>query len=260
MVSKLSRRLFNDAVGDPLRRKALAFAIYLKNHNGTSVFKDWSYRDLSRASGLSVNTCKKRVQSLRVMHLIREESFNGHRYLIFKKLRRKKIKNKKNNLFHTPIILDISIKNFESIKAIEKYLMALDIQEHTRKVEYTKRLITLATDPAPFTRDCEIKKAKAIWRKRGIEEVPQYTEYGYSHRRIMRRLHCGPQTVKYIISLGESLEMFIARQRDLVLVKYVGNNSARAALPYYKDEFPSAFATNNNIYYKPATIFSLLGD
>ena len=260
MLTKLARTYFNDAVVDIQRRKALAFAIYLKNKNTTSVFKDWTIRSIARDAGVATGTAKKRLDLLRQMHLVRIENHAGHSYLFFKKLRRSKIRNKNNSRYHTPVNLDIviDIKESWSVRDIEKYLMALDIQEHTRKVEYTKRLIKLAKDPAKFTRNREVKRAKAIFRKRGITDIPDFKEYGYSYRRIAKRLHCGTNTTSFIIALGESMGLFQAHKSELVLVKYIGNREAKFALPYFKDEFQAAFATTNSIYYRPVTTFSLL--
>ena len=259
MLTKVARTYFNDAVVDSQRRKALAFAIFLKNKNVTSVFKDWTIRSIARDAGVATGTAKKRLDTLRKMHLIRIENTGGHSYLTFKKLRRQKIKNKKNDKYHTPDNLDVKISVCAdwSLKVIEKYLMALDIHEHTRKVEYTKRLIKLAKDPAKFAKTREHKRAKAIFRKRGIADIPDFKDYGYSYRRIAKRLHCGSNTVSFIVSMGESLELFQVHRNEMVLIKHIGNNEAKFALPYFKDEHHNAFATPNNIYYRPANRFSL---
>ena len=262
MLSKVARTYFKDAVDDTQRRKALAFAIFLKNKNRTSVFKDWTLRGLAKDAGVAPGTAKKRLDVLREMKLIRYEQFNGHSYLVFKKIRKRKIKNIKNDRYHTPLHSDVSLEKVDmsSVASIEKHLMSLHIMERTARVEYTKRLISLATAPPPFTREKKVKKARAYWRKRGIENIPPFKEYGYSYRRIARELHCGPQTVKYIIALGESQEMFIAHKSELVLVKYIGGYSAKYALPYFKKDYPTAFATSNNIYIRPAMTFSLFDE
>ena len=136
--------------------------------------------------------------------------------------------------------------------------MALDIKEHTQKVEYTRRLIQLAKAPAKHEKSRKIKRAQAVFRKRGIEDIPDFVDYGYPYRRIAGRLHCGPQTVKYIIALGESLDMFIAQKRELVLVEYIKCGNAQLALQHYEDKHRATFATYHNIYYRPATTFLLV--
>ena len=260
MLTKVARTYFNDAVVDIQRRKALALAIYLKNKNTTSVFKDWTIRSIARDAGIAPGTAKKRLDLLRKMHLVRIENHAGHSYLFFKKLRRSKIKNKNNGRYHTPVNLDIAIdiKDGWGVRDIEKYLMALDIQEHTRKVEYEKRLIQLAKDPSKFAKTREHKRAKEIFRKRCISDIPDFVEYGYSYRRIAKRLHCGTNTVSFIVAMGESLELFQAHKSELVLVRYIGNGRAKEALQYDNEGHKNAFATLNNIYYRPATRFSLL--
>ena len=266
MLAKVARTYFNDAVVDIQRRKALAFAIYLKNKNTTSVFKDWTIRSIARDAGIAPGTAKVRLDLLRKMHLVRIENHGGHSYLIFKKLRRQKIKNKKNDKYHTPVHLDVAISIQEDwgVRDIERYLMALDIQEHARKTEYIKRLTELGTAPKQFTKTAKHKNAKVklerYWRKRGYDTIQPFVDHGYSYRRIQRKLHCGPQTAKNIIALGESLELFEAHRHQMVLLRYVGRNAARYELHNARYEYPNAFATSNNIFYVPVTTFSLLGD
>lgn len=259
MITKVSRTIFYDAVVDPTRRKALAFAIVVKNRNATSTFKDWSIRDLARCAGVAPNTAKERLDTLGKMHLVRYEENGGHRYLIFEKLRKRKIRNKHNDLFHTPRHLDVELAPSEcgNVQSTEKYLIALEMYEHTKRVEYEKRLISLGTNPSPSDSQKDVRRAKRIWRKRGVKDIPPYKEYGYSFRRIARKLHVGYKKIKDAICIGESLEMFFVTKPELVLVKYVGNGRAKHALPYFQDEFPNAFATFNNIYYQPPMVFSL---
>lgn len=256
MIEKLSRQLFNDAVGDPVRRKALAMAIYLKDHNITSVFKNWSYRDLGRAAGLSPTTAKKYVEELRKMHLVREDSRDGVQYLVFKKLRRSKIKNKYNDKFHTPKTADIALSKLDrsSVSSIEKSLMSLVVVEDTAKKDYLRRLIKLGTNPSKSDPVKAVKKARMICRKRGLEE---FNDGGLSYKGIARKLKCGLNMVKRIIDLGQQQGMFWVEKPELVLVKYIGKNQAKFALSFFKGEFPNAFATSNNIYYQPALRFHL---
>lgn len=256
MIEKLSRQIFNDAVGDPVRRKALAMAIYLKDHNITSVFKNWSYRDLGRASGLSPATAKKYVEELRKMHLVREESRDGIQYLVFKKLRRSKIKNKYNDKYHTPKTADIALSKLDrsSVSSIEKSLMSLVVVEDAAKKDFVRRLIKLGTNPSKSDPVKAVKRAMAICRKRGLEK---FNDGGLSYKGIARKLKCGLNTVKTIIGIGQNLGMFTIEKPELVLVKYIGKNQAKFALPFFKEEFPNAFATENNIYYQPALRFHI---
>lgn len=256
MIQKLARNTLNYVVGSPLHCKAIAFAILVKDKNRTSTFKDWSYRDIARCAGVSPNTAKRYIEILRSLHLVRREYHNGHHYLVFKKIRRPKIRNKKNTLYHTPRTADIALSKLDrsGVNTIAKGLRALDIENTQRRKDYIKRLIKLKTNPSPFDPGNAIKRARAICRKRGWEV---FTDKGYSYKGLARRFHCSPNTVKEIIALGEGLELFWAERKELVLVKYVGKGRAKDALPYFKDEFPNAFATKNNIYYQPALVFHL---
>ena len=81
MILKVSRELFNDAVVNPISRRALAIVIALKDHNPTSVYKDWSLRDLGNAAGVSPNTIRKYIPVMKAMKIARTYESDGHRYL-----------------------------------------------------------------------------------------------------------------------------------------------------------------------------------
>jgi len=240
--------------GNPLHRKALAMAIYLKDHNTPSVFKDWTYRDLARAAHLHPATVKRYLRALKDLHLVREEVISGHRCLLFKKFRRSKVRNRKNDLYHTPKSADIALSKIDktSVNAIEKSLMSIFISEDTARKDYYRRLIQLSTNPTQRDSSKEVKRAKAVCRKRGLEE---FKGGGLSYKGIAKGLHCGLNTVRRIIGLGETLGMFWVEKRELVLVKYIGGCNAKHALEFFKGEFPTAFATSNNIYQQPVLIF-----
>lgn len=256
MLKRLDRRIFNYIINKPMMRKAVAFSVYVKTLNATGVFKDWTWRELARVAGCSVTTAQKRVAMLRRLGLARFEYHNGHRYLVFKALHRGKIKNYKNNLYHTPINADVDLSRIDvaSVRTIEKALMALEIVEVQRRKEYAQRSIMLHTNTPKGTRKSQITRARKVCRARGWES---YSDGGFSYKGISKRLHCSPNTVKEVIATGEGLEMFEAHRAGLVLVKYIGGNGAKFALPFFKEEFPTAFATRNNIYVQPPLVFTL---
>ena len=254
MLSRVNRNILFDAVGDPIRRKALAFAIYIKDKNQLSVFKDWSYRELGRISNLHPSTIKKYIRTLKLMRLIREEHRNGHTYLFFKKLRKHKIKNKWNDYYHTPKYSDAFLDKLDrsSIKSIDKGLMALRIGEYAKKTSRVRHLIQLASNPSKTDDLKQVKRARKICREKGLTK---FVEHGLSYRKIKNLFHCGNSSVRETIALGESLEMFYSVKPELVLIKYIGNSEAKYALSFFRDEHPTAFATINNIYYQPARRF-----
>lgn len=256
MLTRVARKTYQNAVGTPELRKALAFAIYVKRFKANSVVKDWSYRELARLTKLSPTTCKKRIDTLKGMGLVRMETKHGHSYLRFLRLRHGSIVVKRNGIEtkRRPRYADIRLGEYTSIKEIEQDLMALVIVEDTKRKNYARQLISLANNPRPKTSIKRVKKAQRLCRKRGYGK--KFIDGGLSYRRIAKWLHCSPNTVKNIICFGESTEMFVVERRELVLVKYVGNGMARFALPYIDSEHP-LFATRNNVYYKPSLLFTL---
>lgn len=256
MLKYLDRRIFNYTYGSHEMRAAVALAIWVKQHTPCGVFKDWSYRKVAAEVGISPTTLTKRIATLRRLHLARFERHNGHSYLVFKTIRRRKIKNKKNDRYHTPHHLDIDISNLYGlgVKEIEKALMATLITEVTRRKEWLKQRIKFGTNPNPGTSTRKVNAARRFCRVHGFT---RFVDNGFSYRGIGKRLHCSPNTVKKIIEVGESLGMYICQRLDLVYVKYIGRNQAKFALPFYKTEYPNAFATLNNIYYRPSLIFTL---
>ena len=252
MVQRIARQLFRNVVGVPELRKALAFAIYVKNHKQASVIKDWTYRELSRLTNLSPTTCKKRIDDLISLRIVTKWEYRGHRYMRFGKLSQGIVHTKKR--IWQPQTADIRIQEYDSIKETEKALMALVIVEDTNRKDHIRQLIKLAYDPAPFTSEKKVKRAKIKCNKCGYGKV--FVDGGLSYRRITKWLHCGPNKVKEIIGFGESTEMFVAHRRPWVLVEYIGNYSAKDALTFYSFDKP-VFATRNNFWYKPSLRFKL---
>ena len=106
-MNRLSRRLFQYVIGDRKRRRAVAFAILMKNRKPASVVKDWSYKGLARVSGLAPGTCRTYVHILMEMGLVSMSIHKGHQYLYFDKLKAQKRKNRGKTGYHTPKHKDI---------------------------------------------------------------------------------------------------------------------------------------------------------
>lgn len=258
MLERLSRQTFRKVVGNPDYRKAVAFAIFVKAHRPTSVIKDWSYRKLSLLTGLSPNTCKKRIAALESLGLVTREDRGGHAYLRFARLRTRAVlitKKDKTKVWR-PKHADIYIGGFsgESIKDIEMGLSALVIVEDASRKEYVRQLTVMASSPSKFSRQRKIKKAKEICSKRGYGE--KFQDYGLSYKRICGWLKCGTSKVKDAIVFGESTGMFVANKPPLVFLRFV--QGAKFAIDYIRDDYSfPVFATTNNIYYRPANTFTL---
>jgi len=267
MITKVARHTFNEIIGVPDYRKAVALAIYVKDRKGASVWKDWSYRKIAAFCGISPTTCHKRIAILIKLGIVDAYTHKGHSYLKFNKLRQGEItiKKKKGEVWFEkqfqPRTADVSIKEIshDTIKDIERGLMALLIVEDIRRKDYVRQLITSAHDPKPGTSAKRIKRAKAKCKERGYGRT--FVDGGLSYRAISRKLHCAPNTTKDVIAYGESIELFEATRRDWILWLYAGYGRGHEALSYLKEEGGEAlFATRSNVWYKPSLVFSLTGD
>lgn len=258
MLQRLSRKILSKVVGVPDYRKAVAFAIFVKSKRPASVLKDWSYRELSRLTSLSPNTCKKRVSCLESLGLVTRESKGGHTYLRFGQLKRGAVRLKKRTWRPKNADVKIGLFSGESIKDIERGLMSLVIVEDCCRKDYVRQLTSLAHNPSRSVKIRRFKRAKAICSKRGYGKF--FQDFGLSYRRIRQWLQCGPSRVKEIICFGESTGMFVAHRSDFVFLKYVPHG-AKSAVEYMQQsvDFP-IFATTNNVYYRPANRFTALGD
>ena len=257
MLRRLSRQIYRNVVGVPERRKAVAFAIFVKTVRPSSVLKDWSYRELSRMTSLSPNTCRKRVACLESLGLVTREEKGGHTYLRFAPIRCGAVRSRRRTW--RPKDADVNIVGFSggSVKDIERGLMALVIVEDDKRKEYVRQLTSLAHNPSKSVPIRRVKRAKAICSKRGYGET--FQDFGLSYNRIRQWLHCGPNMVKDIIRFGEDTGMFVAHRSEFVLLKYM-RNGAKFAIEYMRQEvdYP-IFATKSNIFRRPANRFTMLG-
>lgn len=257
MLRRLSRQIYRNVVGVPEHRKAVAFAIFVKTVRPSSVLKDWSYRELSRLTSLSPNTCRKRVACLESLGLVTREEKGGHTYLRFAPIRRGAIRLRRRTW--RPKDADVNIVGFSggSVKDIERGLMALVIVEDDNRKEYVRQLTSLAHNPSKSVPIRRVKRAKAICSKRGYGET--FQDFGLSYNRIRQWLHCGPNKVKDIIGFGEDTGMFVAHRSEFVFLEHI-RNGAKFAIEYMRQEVNHPiFATTSNIFRRPANRYSPLG-
>lgn len=231
-MNRLSRRLFQYVIGDRKRRRAVAFAILMKNRKPASVVKDWSYKGLARISGLAPGTCSTYVHILLEMGLVSLSTYKGHTYLIINKLKAPKIKNKRNIGYHSPKHKDIDLGNYDasSVKTIELHLKAISIVETQRRKDYIQQNISATQNPKSLS---EYKKAKKICSVRGWNS---FIDNGISYKYISNTLHCSPNTVSEVIRYGETEGLFTVTRFDPEIV-YYGVDQAREAAEYLDVEW-----------------------
>ena len=252
-INRLSRILFNEIIGVPTERRAIAFAILMKNLKPSSVVKDWSYRLLSRESGLAQDTCRKYIRLLKEMKLVSIHSYQGHKYLIFKKLKEHKKKNRRNGGYHTPKNQDVMLRKYDptSFKSIEKELKALYIRETQSHKDYCRQSICAYRNPKS-TR--EYKKAQKICRARGWDKFDKYNDYGISYKYLCKGLHASPNTVSATIKYGEIAGMFsVARSTPIPI--FYGPGEAKQAAEYLDE--PYSWSDRDFVYYQPANRYTV---
>lgn len=250
-MNRLSRRLFQYVISDRKRRRAVAFAILMKNRKPASVVKDWSYKGLARISGLAPGTCKNYVHILLEMDLVSMSIHKGHKYLYIGKLKAQKKKNRGKVGYHTPKHKDIDLGNYDatSVKTIEMTLKALTIVEIQRQKDYAQQCISAKQNPRNLP---EYKKAEKICRARGWDS--SFVDNGISYNRIRRQLNCSPNTVSSTIQYGEKNGLFTVTRSEPELVYHCPGH-AREAVQYLDISY--SWCTNDNVYYQPANRFRL---
>lgn len=250
MINKLSRRVFQSVIGDRTKRRAIAFAIYMKDAKPASVIKDGTDEELARITNLDPRTCKKYIDLLHKMRLLSKKSKNGHDYLVFKPLREGKKKNRWKAGYHTPKHQDVLQGNYDnsSIRTIEIHLQALFICEVQRRKDYVQQNISTKQDPRSLR---EYKKALKICRVRGWNS---FFDDGISYEYIRRALHCSPNTVSEIIRYGETAGLFTVTRYDPEVV-YFGVDQAREAVDYLDVKW--SWSTDDVVILQRANTFTL---
>ena len=257
MIKYLSEYIYYSAM-TPLKRRALAFAIYVKTHKPASVLKDMSYRQVAKLVGFSHETCRYRIGCLKRMGLLKETFRNGHHYYTFTKLRSAKIKNRHSEGFHYPKFsdIDISILDTRSVDSIEMGLMAMCPVEIQRNKERVKQLDKSKQNPRNAA---AFKKASGICRKRGYDG---FDDDGISYEHIASILHCSYSTVSKMIQFGVKHHFFKVFKSPALFME--GDEIRYADEIWIIDEmqdidkrFPIHYVRGNRAFYQPANRFKL---
>lgn len=238
-MRKLSKKIYNDNIGDRHAVKALALFVFVKENKPTSVFTDYTITALAKFANLSRNTTRKRIKKLEEMGLVERVGKNGQ-HLLFKRARVKCAN------------VNLSKINKDNVKNIELGLKALLIYEVQRSKEWIKQRVYQATNPKVGTPLKVVKRAKAFCRKRGITE---FVDGGISWKTIAERLGCGFDKVKEVIMYGELNKMFVKhchiQQYDVALGR------AQEYVEYSEENNIFATKKNNNVYSFACNTFSL---
>lgn len=193
-MKRLNRDYILYDLADTDFRKALSFAIYIKSIKGTSVVKEWGYRKLAELTGLSQNTCRKRIATLRDHKLVVEFTHKGKNYIKFRNLRHDTVVTKQGVIrtfdAHNS---DISRLDFSSVKTIELGLRAMFIYETQKRKDW---YMQASVEGLPT------KVAKKIQKKLCGRSLSSIFDNGISYSYIARKTKAGRNTVTRIIEYG----------------------------------------------------------
>ena len=247
-LQRLSRKIFRYVIGDMAKRRAIAFAIYMKNAKPASVVKDWTWMELARITNLDRKTCKKYIACLKEMNLVREYSKNGHSYMVFEPLKARK--KKRGNSYRSPKNKDVMLGSFDrtSIRAIDLHLKALDICEIQRRKNFIRQCISAKQDPKNSR---EYKRAERKCRACGWD---RFSDDGISFEYLRRKWHCSPNIVSETISYGEKERLFEVTRYDPEIV-YFGVDQAREAAEYIDRNW--TWCTDDVVVYQHANTYNL---
>lgn len=248
MANRVSRSLFYRCVGIPEERKALAFALFIKNARPASVIKGWNYRVLANISGLTEGTCKRRVRTLLDMDLVSIKEKGGTPYIYFKPLRTRALINRLTGK-HLPVgKFDIRLPRLNdlSVKQIERDLMSMLIVEVQRRKDFVGQRVDSMVNPTDIR---QYRKGKRYCDRRGYKG---FYDAGFSYKGIAGRLHCGLNTVADIIKNGERRGLFsVLRSRPVR--QYCGCQNGQFAAEVSVGIYD--YYHNQYLYYQPANRF-----
>lgn len=243
-MKRLNRDYILYDLADADFRKALSFAIYIKSIKGTSVVKEWSYRKLADMTGLSQNTCRKRMDVLRRHLLVAEFSRNGKNYIKFRNLRHDTVVTKQGVTRTFDIHnSDISRLDFSSVKTIELGLRAMFIYETQKRKDWYRQA---SVEGASIS---VLKKIRKKLCGRGLSSI---SDKGISYSYIARKVRAGRNTVTRIIECGQNLNLFVKRKQKAIQ-RFVGLDRGMEASLY----LPCSFHTRSNLYIQPANMFEI---
>lgn len=163
--------------------KAVALAIYVKEHSTSSLVKNWSVNKIHSLSGLGATTVKKRLQTLRLLDLTKECG----PHLLFARL---KSSCDRNNI-------DIPATGNASVKEIEKCLMALLVALIQRQKDYVNLQLQRVNNGMSLK---DIKKARRERKRYGWRSF--FEENGLSYKGIAKRLGICVKTAFEVVKFG----------------------------------------------------------
>lgn len=242
-MKKLSRKLFNQAIGNSKARKALELYLFVKNKYASSTIPNFTYKQLSEETGLYFTTLKKRMATLKELDLI-EYVGKNKQHLLFKNARAKK-----SNI--NVVVLDKT-----DIQSISDGLLALFLVEVQLHKEYIKQLL-LKKETAKKGEN--IKAVCKEIRERGLIGR-KFEDNGISYKYISKKLGIGFSRVSALIKHAVKLGMLsVEKHVELIFdARGTGKNGFFAFNLLVNKR--NRFATKRGIYEVKANSYILAKD
>lgn len=242
----LNRHIFNITVRNTNARKAMELYLFVKARYASSTIPNFTYKELSKQTGLCYSTLKKRLNILAQLGLI-EYIGRNKQHLLFKSSRKKKYNIKIENI------------DFSSIKAISKGLCALFIVETQCRKEYIKQLLDLYHECKKagneyLCRKYNYKKIEKKVRKRGLTGTT-FQDNGISYKYIAQALKIGYNKVADTIRYAEKYNILKVERRKVRICKEKGCGHA---ILKYAGEQKNLFSTKDSVYVVLANRYSLV--
>ena len=250
---RLSRKLYNEIYSDNNSIKAIAMLIFIKNKFRSSVVTKWSYSKLAEVTGLSRNTCKKRLGILSNMGLIKYIGKNN-RDMIFGCV---KSQSRRSNI-RIGNFKGLSINNTE--KAL-KLLFVAEVQSHKDFIIH--QVIKLNSEDANITKE-EVKYIKRWAMEHGMVDREtlkinkEFEDKGISYKYICSKLHISYSTWSYMIKLAERINVFSCKNQVTI---EKASRYADLDLKYRKQsdkKYNHSYVSNGYIITKGANLYSLI--
>lgn len=235
----LKRHIFYSANGNANIIKALALAIYVKKNVVSSTITDFSINKLHTLTNLSYSTLRKRLHILRNLGYIKNTGKNNE-HLVFTSLASS---SKHRNL-------DLSKYVFNSVKDIEKSILASFVVEIQKRKDFVKHTIQTAFNPEKGQLK-DMKKARKLCNRYGYGK--EFKEYGLSYKTIAKKLGICLQKAFEIVKFAIVNNMIVKHNHIKQLyIKGIG-----FAQKYCKFN-DVTFFTNNNAYKVYANSYSVV--
>jgi len=199
-MKNIRRRIINDIEGSPLKQRAVAFALLLKElTKDSSVIHNYTVNKVCQMTRVECQKNKKNRRGFTMMHAKTVSKYvdvlikmglvyiDGKGNLFLKKMASD---NKHRNLNISKFMIDKTKNIYNQIRD----LIFLLVQAQK---DFINSLLRLRKEPTP---DVDLKKVRRLCKKCCDDPNAEYKEYGVSYRRIARSVGCCARTAVNVVN------------------------------------------------------------